>query len=112
MGVLGDFIYEARVKKGKSLRAMAAEVDISPMYLSEIQSGKKIPLAGFVLEKIAAYLNEDAKELVSMAFQDKQHERLQKMDQTPSLIAARIRRDQESITTEVKKLIDNKEVDQ
>ncbi len=62
---LGDHIHHLRIAKGKSLRSAAKEMDISAMYLSEIESGKKIP-SGQVIKKISDYYQEQYIKLVTL----------------------------------------------
>lgn len=54
---LGNHLHTLRIGKGKSLRAAAKEMNMSAMYLSEIESGKKIP-SGQMLSRIAEYYQE------------------------------------------------------
>lgn len=62
---LGDYIHNLRIAKGKSLRSAAKEMNISAMYLSEIESGKKIP-SGQIIKKISDYYKEDFIKLVTL----------------------------------------------
>ncbi len=62
--ILGDYLHKVRINKGLgSLRNVASKIGISAMYLSEIESGKKIP-SGEVLHKISECYNEDYFKLV------------------------------------------------
>jgi len=54
---LGDYLHSLRIERGKTLRGAAKEMNISAMYLSEMESGKKIP-SGQMLKKISDYYNE------------------------------------------------------
>ncbi len=62
---LGDYLHNLRIEKRKSLRGAAKEMEISAMYLSEIESGKKIP-SGQILRKIADYYQENYIKLVQL----------------------------------------------
>lgn len=62
---LGDHIHNLRIAKGKSLRGAAKEMDISAMYLSEIESGKKIP-SGQMIKKLSDYYQEQYIKLVTL----------------------------------------------
>ena len=62
---LGDYLHEIRIKKDKTLRTAAKEMGMSAMYLSEIESGKKIP-SGPMLKKIADYYQESYIKLASL----------------------------------------------
>jgi len=63
---LGDRIREARLQAGMRLRAMAAELGISPSYLSHIENGRRVP-AHRVLEKLAHRLGLDPDALLAAA---------------------------------------------
>lgn len=62
---LGDYLHTLRISKGVTLRSAAKEMDISAMYLSEIESGKKIP-SGRILRKIATYYQESYIKLANL----------------------------------------------
>lgn len=61
----GDFVHDLRIKKKESLRGAAKAMDISAMYLSEIESGKKIP-SGKMIRKISDYYETDFFQLVNL----------------------------------------------
>lgn len=63
---LGDYLHNLRINKGRTLRGAAKEMGISAMYLSEIESEKKIP-AGQKLKVIADYYQEDYSKLNDIA---------------------------------------------
>ena len=63
---LGDYIHNLRIKKATSLRCAAKEMDISAMYLSEIECGKKIPSA-MILKTLSKYYQVDYFLLVNLA---------------------------------------------
>lgn len=56
---LGIQVAEARRRSSKTLRALAAELDVSPALLSLIEQGKQDPSRDLV-EKLAAKLGGDA----------------------------------------------------
>lgn len=62
---LGDYIHNLRISKEKTLRGAAKEMDISAMYLSEIESGKKIP-SGQIIKKLSDYYQENYFKLVTL----------------------------------------------
>ncbi len=62
---LGDYLHALRISRGATLRSAAKEMAMSAMYLSEIESGKKIP-SGQMLKKIADYYQESYIKLVSL----------------------------------------------
>ena len=71
---LGDYIHALRISKGTTLRSAAKEMNMSAMYLSEIESGKKIP-SGKILKKIADYYQTSYIKLASLGidFQENNH---------------------------------------
>ena len=62
---LGDYLHALRISKAKTLRSAAKEMNMSAMYLSEIESGKKIP-SGQMLKKIADYYQENYIKLANL----------------------------------------------
>lgn len=62
---LGDYIHALRISRGMTLRSAAKGMDMSAMYLSEIESGKKIP-SGKMLKKIADYYQESYIKLANL----------------------------------------------
>ncbi len=63
---LGDRIRQARERSGVRLRALAAELGISPSYLSDIENGKRTP-AHRLLVEICRRLRLDLDELLAAA---------------------------------------------
>ena len=63
--VFGNVLNEYRLKKGLSLRDLATELNISHVYLRNIELGKKSPPGDKLLIKIAQvlHLNKQEKEL-------------------------------------------------
>jgi len=58
---LGRQIAEARRERGKSLRALAEEVGLSPSYLNDIEHGRRVPSEPAILDLAAALgLDSDA----------------------------------------------------
>ncbi len=62
----GETLREARVKKGVSLRSVAAELDITPSYLSDIENDRRIPSED-VLQQLATLLDLDFDDLMARA---------------------------------------------
>jgi transcriptional regulator with XRE-family HTH domain len=62
----GDFIREARIATGQSLRDLAKALEISPSYLSDIENDRRVPSED-VLGKLAALLALDRDELMALA---------------------------------------------
>lgn len=73
---LAGEIIKARTAKRLSMRSLASIVGCSAMYISELESGKKIPLRGDVLPRIAQALGVEPATLISLAFSDSQRRRL------------------------------------
>ncbi|MGI6129132.1 MAG: helix-turn-helix domain-containing protein [bacterium] len=53
----GEFIAGIRKKRGITLRGMAADLEITPAYLSDIEKSRRNPPDISMLEKIAARLS-------------------------------------------------------
>lgn len=62
----GDMIREGRGNTGRSLRDLAAELELSPSYLNDIEHGRRIPSATNV-RALATALNLDADQLLAAA---------------------------------------------
>ena len=63
---LGAHIRESREAKGTSLRKFAAEIGVSPTYLSKVETGAEKPAAP-VVQRIAAALGLHSDELLGRA---------------------------------------------
>lgn len=107
MGSLADVIHNARINLGVSIRTFASMVDCSAMYISEIESGKKIPLQGDALPKIAQVLGMDPVILINLAYKDKQNQRINSLPE--SLAVARTKPNQTKVEENLKKIINVKE---
>ncbi len=62
----GNFVHNLRLQKKESLRGAAKAMDISAMYLSEIESGKKIP-SGTIIKKLSDHYETNYMHLVNLA---------------------------------------------
>lgn len=62
----GEMLREARVKKGVSLRSLAAELKITPSYLSDIENDRRVPSED-VLQLLALLLGLDFDDLMAQA---------------------------------------------
>jgi transcriptional regulator with XRE-family HTH domain len=91
---------------------MAAELGISAMYISEIENGKKTPLRGEILPRVAAYLGLDPAEIVRMAYAEKANTRLVNMEDDLSLSVARKAMEEKDpeILTKIMKIFEGKAV--
>lgn len=56
-GEFGKFIETKRKALNKTLRGLAADLDIAPAYMSDIEKGHRYPPAKDKLEKMAELLN-------------------------------------------------------
>lgn len=57
----GIFLKEKRQQNGLSIRALAKQVELSHVYLYNIESGKKTPPSDDVIKRLANALNLDEK---------------------------------------------------
>jgi len=89
MEKLGYILCKARTDRGITIRQMSKDLGISPMYISELENSKKIPLRGDTLPRISVYLNLDPEEMIKMAFSEKSKEKISKLDDNLSLSVAR-----------------------
>ena len=71
MSKFGTKIYDLRVNgKNETLRTVAFALGISAMYLSELETGVKMPVRSKVIPKIAEYYNQDVEELKCLLQED------------------------------------------
>lgn len=63
----GEKLREHRVAKGYSLRKFAAEVDVSPTYLSQVEQNKVDPPTADRVKRIAELLEESVDEWTALA---------------------------------------------
>lgn len=63
---LGDLIRDGRVRKGLSLRALAAQIGKTPSYLSDIENDRRVP-AEDVLRDLSSALDLSFDELMAHA---------------------------------------------
>jgi transcriptional regulator with XRE-family HTH domain len=75
-----------------NLRDVSNAVGLSPIYISEIETGKKIPLNGDSLVKLAGFYGLDPAELTRLAFQDKAEKKIQEGEETGEYAIARKKR--------------------
>ena len=79
MAKLGDVLHMERRRRKLNLREVSNLVALSPIYISEIETGKKIPLTGDALTRLALFYELDPVELTKLAFQDKSEQRVQEV---------------------------------
>lgn len=61
-----DCVYSHRVLQRKTLREVAKDIGVSAAYLSEIERGKRFPVKGQVVSKIADYYDIKKDDLLSL----------------------------------------------
>jgi transcriptional regulator with XRE-family HTH domain len=76
-----------------NLREVSNVVGLSPIYISELETGKKIPLNGDSLVKLAGFYGLDPAELTRMAFQEKAERKIQEGEESGDYAIARRKRD-------------------
>jgi transcriptional regulator with XRE-family HTH domain len=81
-----------RRRRKMNLREVSNEVGLSPIYISEIETGKKVPLNGDGLVKLAGFYSLDPAELTRMAFRDKAEMRIQQREESGEYAIARKKR--------------------
>jgi transcriptional regulator with XRE-family HTH domain len=68
---------------------MASDLGVSAMYISEIENGKRTPLRGDVLPRIAIYLGLDPAMVTDMAFSERAEAKKGDINSELSLMVAR-----------------------
>ncbi|SRR6266542_5959761 len=63
---LGDYVRQARIAKGHSLRDLAARLDLAPSYLSDIENDRRVP-SEEVLKGLSRELALDFDQLMAFA---------------------------------------------
>ena len=106
MSELGDKLHMARRHRKMNLREVSNAVNLSPIYISEIETGKKIPLNGEAVIVLANFYGLNPAELTMMAFRDKAQERVQEVENSQEYAIARKKR-KESLLTDY---LENKDV--
>ncbi len=87
---LGDFVREARVARGDSLREIARQLKVSPSYLSDIENDRRVP-SETVLRDMARLLSLDFDLLMARAGRlEKQTERLLKRAPAAAVLFRRL----------------------
>lgn len=70
MTPFGQKLRDLRLRRGVSLKTMAAAIDVSPAYLSALEHGKRGVPTWFLVQRIIVYFNviwDDAHELERLA---------------------------------------------
>ena len=76
IGEFGKFIEKRRKALGKTLRGFAAELEIAPAYMSDIEKGHRYPPDKEKLEKMAALLqlsDEEKNQMFDLAAGEKEN---------------------------------------
>lgn len=63
----GERLRELRKREGKTLGDLAELLDVSVVYVSDVERGNRAPLRPELVEKVAGGLNADAAELHRLA---------------------------------------------
>ena len=63
----GELLREKRIEKGFSLRKFAAEVGVSPTYLSQVEQGNVMPPTADRVNRMAELLGENPDEWIALA---------------------------------------------
>lgn len=71
MELMSDILHNARRKANKKACTVSADLGVSPVYIGELEKGKKIPLDGAILFKLAGYYGIDFTELLKSAYNQK-----------------------------------------
>lgn len=90
--IFGEYIAEKRLRLDLSIRGMAAELEITPSYLSDIEKGRRNPPDLDMLEKIAKILKlskDERNTMLDYAGQDRNNVALDLPEYIMSLPAAR-----------------------
>lgn len=67
----GEIIRKKRIEQGKTLREVAAALEIKISRLSDVEHGRKRPLNPTLVHKIADFLELDAEGLMKMSLRDR-----------------------------------------
>ena len=67
METLGDILRKARINKKLTMRKLGDCVSLSPIFISDLENGKRIPIKGEALKTLASFFNLDYLELLDIA---------------------------------------------
>jgi len=102
---LGDILREARLAKGRGLRELAKELEITPSYLSDIENDRRVP-SEEVLRKLAALIALDVDHVLALAGRfGEAAERYMKRNPSVGVLFRRIS-DNKLKEDEIQKLVD------
>jgi transcriptional regulator with XRE-family HTH domain len=77
----GSFIAETRKSKNQSQKELAAQINISPQYLNDIEHDKRSPSSPQLIQQITAALQIDSEYLSYLAGRISEEVKDQKLDQ-------------------------------
>ena len=61
---LSDIIHLERHKRRETLKKIGNAIGCSPIYLSDIENGKRLPMDGEIVNRIAKYYGLDFEKLI------------------------------------------------
>lgn len=76
---IAEILYLERHKLRKTLKEIGLSVGCTPIYLSDIENGKRLPMDGDILYKLANYYKIDFEKLIRIAYNQKCEEIIQKI---------------------------------
>jgi len=82
----GDVLRRSRMKAGKSLGQLARYLDVSVVYMSDVERSRRAPLSNLKILTVCEFLGVDASELLTAAIEDKQKFDLDIADYPPVAI--------------------------
>ncbi len=68
---LGDVIHESRLTKGLTMRQLAEKINVTSVFISDIENHKKFPVNGDALKKLASFFKLDYEDLIKLSKQSK-----------------------------------------
>lgn len=71
MATFGDLIQRYRVDGDKTLESAADLLGVSPLYLSEVELGKRPPFNRARIERLAAFYDADSELLIEQAWRER-----------------------------------------
>jgi transcriptional regulator with XRE-family HTH domain len=71
MGEFGGLLRRCRLDAHRTLKSVADELGVSPVYVSEVELGKRPPFNSSRIEQVANFCNADAKPLMEQACRER-----------------------------------------
>jgi transcriptional regulator with XRE-family HTH domain len=88
MSTFGDTLREARKLAGKTMADLAAHLGVTVPYLSEVETGKSVPMSPARIVEAAEFLNADVDRLMQAALRDRRVVRFEPGDEKSAVSAA------------------------